>query len=259
MPLLLGMFIQPAAYNSPPATRIVSLVPSITELLADLHLDEETIAITKFCVHPKAWFQSKKRIGGTKNLHIDEILALAPDLVIANKEENVREQIMLLADKVPVLLTDVNTLGDALGMIRDVGLLTGKGPEAHDMIQQIEMEFSTWQQPALRPSVAYLIWHEPLMVAANDTYIHDMISQAGFTNCYGDMVRYPEVAASELRERSPDYIFLSTEPYPFTDKHVESFSQQFPASMVKLVDGEMFSWYGSRLLKAPAYFKLLHV
>lgn len=237
--------------------RIISLVPSQTELLSALGLEMETIGITRFCIHPANWFNTKKRIGGTKNVHIDEIRKLQADLVIANKEENVREQIEQLALDHPVWLTDVNNLEDALKMILDIGVLTGKKELSLSLAFQIKTAFDCL--PKIRPGVktAYMIWRNPWMTTGGDTFIHDMMRHCGFENIFAHKTRYPETSIEELKTRDCQLLLLSSEPYPFTQKHLDELKTILPGTGIKLVDGEFFSWYGSRLLEAPTYFKKL--
>jgi ABC-type Fe3+-hydroxamate transport system substrate-binding protein len=240
-----------------PPQRIVSLVPSQTELLYDLGLGERVVGITKFCVHPADWFQSKQRIGGTKTVHFEKIAALEPDLIIGNKEENVREQIEALAERYPVWMSDVVYLEDALTMIESVGQLTNTSTQAMLLTSKIKAAFAQWAvgPTALssRPRVAYLIWRKPWMLAASGTFIHTMLQQAGFDNAFVHLERYPEVSAATLAEATPDYILLSSEPFPFQGKHITELHELCPDSHIRLVDGEMFSWYGSRLQHFPKY------
>jgi len=240
-----------------PPRRIVSLVPSQTELLHALGLESEVVGITKFCVHPAAWFQQKKRVGGTKTIHLDKVAALAPDLIIANKEENEREQIEALAARFPVWVSDVRDLSGALAMIEHVGVLTGRDAQAQVLAQEIARQFARYRPDAAlpRPRAAYFIWRKPYMVAGGDTFIHAMLEEAGFENVFGTETRYPEVAPEKLAAQAPDVLLLSSEPYPFQEKHLAEFREICPAAQAVVVDGEMFSWYGSRLLLAPAYFQ----
>jgi ABC-type Fe3+-hydroxamate transport system substrate-binding protein len=242
-----------------PPRRIVSLVPSQTELLYDLGLDEEVVGITKFCVHPEAWFRSKTRVGGTKNIHLDRIRALAPDLIIGNKEENIKGKIERLAADYPVWISDVASLADALAMIRGLGELVGRRGEALELAESIEACFRALPvvPPARRRRVAYLIWNAPLMVAGGDTFIHHMLDQVGYVNAFGGRSRYPALSEAELKAAAPELIFLSSEPFPFREKHMQHFKGLCPEAVIILVDGEIFSWYGSRLVKAPAYFRTL--
>lgn len=236
--------------------RIVSLVPSITELLYHLGLQQETVGITKFCVHPEEWHHSKQRVGGTKNIHIETIKVLRPTLIIASKEENVKEQVEELERFCQVLLTDVGDFEDALQMIRTIGALTGKIQSASSIISQIKNEFDDLGKHESF-TAAYLIWKEPWMAVGGDTFIHAMMQKAGFKNVTGGQFRYPEITIEQLQAIQPQYIFLSSEPYPFKEQHVTILQEQFPFSKVVLVDGEMFSWYGSRMLQAAPYFKAL--
>ena len=237
--------------------RIVSVVPSQTELLFDLGLDEEITGITKFCIHPANKVKRKPIVGGTKTLHLDQIHSLRPDFILANKEENSREQIEELQRHCPVHVTDISTLYDALAMIREVGKLVGKAQQSDQMAQQIASSFSSLSPPTAQSSVGYLIWRNPYMVAAGDTFIHAMLGAAGFQNAFGGHLRYPEVSPDDLRAASPDLIFLSSEPYPFKEKHIAELQAICPSARVRVVDGEMFSWYGSRLLRAGSYLRNL--
>lgn len=237
-------------------SRIISLVPSQTELLHGLGLDEEVVGITKFCVHPNTWFKNKKKIGGTKDIHIQEILSLNPDLIIANKEENIKEQIENLANNCDVWVTDVNSLEDALQMILDIGNLTGKLQTAIKLKNEIEISFDELNlvvNEKVLGRAAYLIWQKPYMVAANGTFINDLMKKSGLVNVFENQTRYPETTIVELINLKPSYILLSSEPYPFVEKHRQEFQKLMPCIKIILVDGEMFSWYGSRLLKTTKY------
>lgn len=239
--------------------KIISLVPSQTELLHFLWLEEETIGITKFCIYPPEWFGSKPRIGGTKTINLERIQSLQPDLIIANKEENVKEQVELLAENFPVFVTDIYDLGSSLKMIQDIGELTGKQSEAENLKLKINIEFAYLEEAVLkfveRPlRTAYLIWKNPYMTVGGDTFINDMMKRAGFQNIYNTLNRYPEVNLESLKQQNCEVLLLSSEPFSFTQKHVEDLQQKLPGVKIMLVNGEMFSWYGSRLLDAPAYF-----
>ena len=241
-------------------TRIISLVPSQTELLHFLELESETIGITKFCVHPSAWHREKIKIGGTKNLNIEKIISLDPDLIIANKEENVKEQVEKLALDFNVWVTDVNNLDDALQMIHDIGAISKKETKANTLIQSIKKEFEQNQYHLnVLKNVVYLIWKDPYMTIGGDTFINNMLSQAGYKNLFDNTSRYPEVSIELLRDLKPEYIFLSSEPYPFSNKHLDELSSALPDSEIMLVNGEMFSWYGPRLLQSANYFNQLRL
>ncbi len=237
--------------------RIISLVPSQTELLHWLGLEDETIGITKFCVHPAAWFNGKTRIGGTKALDLEKIATLQPDLIIANKEENVKEQVESLAENFPVWITDVENLADAYSMITDIGRLTGKENEAGRLNELIALKFNNLIQLNYTNNsipAAYLIWTNPIMTVGGDSFISDMMKKAGFNNVFSNHQRYPETTVSELQALGCKLLMLSSEPYPFSQKHADELQKQLPGTRIILVDGEMFSWYGSRLLEAADYF-----
>lgn len=236
--------------------RIISLVPSQTELLYDLRLNEQIVGITKFCIHPAEWRKTKTIIGGTKNIHFERIKALQPDLIIANKEENVKEQIENLAGDYNVYVTDISTLHDTLEMIRSVGILTHSSSKANEIVNKIEEGFSSIK-PIRKLRTAYLIWRNPYMTIGKDTFINDMLIRCGLENIYGLQTRYPIVDVNDIKQKKCELLLLSSEPFPFKQKHIDELQQQLPGTKIILVDGEMFSWYGSRLLQSPAYFNRL--
>lgn len=234
--------------------RIVSLVPSQTELLYSLGLEEATVGITKFCVHPLQWFRTKERVGGTKQADIEKIKSLRPDLILANKEENVKEQVEALMNFCPVYTSDVNNLQGAMEMIAQLGLLTGREEKAAGIINTIRQGFASLQPLAQPLRTCYLIWRNPYMTIGGDTFIHDMLNRCGFQNIYQHSLRYPVVDTAALAASGCELVLLSSEPYPFGEKHIEEIRKILPFAKIVLVDGEMFSWYGSRLLQAPQYF-----
>lgn len=235
--------------------RIVSLVPSQTELLYSLGLNQEIVGQTLFCVHPKEMHLLKPRIGGTKKLLLDKIAALQPDLIIGNKEENDKEQIEKLMQQFPVWMSDIKDLSSALTMIEKVGELVGKTEEALKLSKQIDTEFkSMLVQPEVIDCL-YLIWREPWMAAGEDTFINDMLSKIGRKNVLEKGSRYPSLTQDQIIELAPKEVLLSSEPFPFKEKHILELKEILPKANIKLVDGEMFSWYGSRLLHSVNYFK----
>lgn len=237
-------------------TRIISLVPSITELLFDLGLEDEVIGITKFCVHPTHWFRTKTRIGGTKTLHINQIKTLNPEFIIANKEENVKEQIDELSNLFPVYVSDIQLVEEALDMIADIAKACGKEEKGEILLHTFLDLKKTYIKP-IPKRVLYLIWQKPWMAAGADTFIHSMLELAGFENVI-TQTRYPVLNEEDIQALKPDYIFLSSEPFPFKQKHVEACSSLWPSSRITCVDGEIFSWYGSRMLKSFDYFRTLN-
>jgi ABC-type Fe3+-hydroxamate transport system substrate-binding protein len=238
-----------------PPRRIISLVPSQTEFLHSLGLDDEVVGITRFCIHPRAWHLTKNLIGGTKSFDLPLIESLQPDLIIGNKEENYAEGIGLLREKFPVWMSDIFTLDDAIEMMSSIGTLTNRNERAEEIVQTIRRNFNTLK-PRTNPTVLYLIWRKPWMAAGRKTFIDDLLNRAGFDNVVADE-RYPVLDSRQISELDPDYIFLSSEPFPFTYKHVGELKVIAPRSRSLLVDGEMFSWYGSRLLLACDYLNSL--
>lgn len=237
-----------------PPGRIISLVPSQTELLVDLGLEEKIVGITKFCIHPTHLRKRKAIVGGTKNYRFEVIDSLKPDLIIGNKEENDQYGIEILADRYQVWLSDISSLEDNCRMIRQLGELTRTEASAEGIVMEIES--SLFQEVPKRGTCIYLIWNDPIMVAGRGTFVNEMLGIAGFENLICT-TRYPSLMADELVRLSPDFLFLSSEPFPFRQKHLNFFQSILPKTTVKLVDGEMFSWYGSRIRYAAEYFQRL--
>ena len=244
------------ALNYPPK-RIISLVPSQTELLHDLGLNNEVVGITKFCVHPDEWFRNKKRIGGTKTVNLGIIKSLQPDLIIANKEENTKEQIDALSAIYPTWVSDIRNIEDGIEMISQVGQLTNRIDQANLLLTQINEGFSTFTNRQLGKRVAYFIWRKPWICVGGNTFINSIIDKIGWSNALADKQRYPEVTLDELADKQIDVVLLSSEPYPFKDKHIKEIKESLPNVAVMLVDGEMFSWYGSRMRNAIPYLAFL--
>ena len=243
--------------------RIISLVPSQTELLYDLGLEESIIGITKFCVHPYHFKSTKKSIGGTKKVHYEKIRLLQPDIIIANKEENTKEIVTELSKICPVWVTDIITLEDSLQMIEDFGQLFNKRTEAQKWVDKInfavaDFKFFVSNKPIQK--VAYFIWANPYMVVGNNTFINEMLKLNNFQNIYENREeRYPEVIIQKMRiQGNPDLVLLSSEPFPFNDEHAFELGRYTHHAKTVFVDGELFSWYGSRLVKSFDYFKKLH-
>ncbi len=234
--------------------RIISLVPSQTELLYDLGLGGRVVGITKFCIHPETWFRTKTRVGGTKKVDMEKVRVLKPDLIIGNKEENDRDDIKALEQEFPVWMSDIRDLHGALDMIQRIGELTGTQDKANTLRTAIGAGFEGFVKREPPLTVAYLIWRKPFMLAGHGTFVNDMLDRCGLINVFdADDARYPEITAQELAEAAPDVILLSSEPYPFKEKHIAEINEICPGTPVRLVDGELFSWYGSRLLKTPEY------
>ncbi len=243
--------------------RIVSLVPSQTELLVDLGLKDAVLGITKFCVHPKDLRKEKKIVGGTKNVHFDRIEALKPDIILCNKEENTKEMVLELEKIAPVHVSDIEDLEDSLALIRQYGDIFKVEEKASEIEEKISFQIKAFQefikkQPIRR--VAYLIWQKPWMAAGKNTFINYLLEMNRFQNALlKEDSRYPEIELSSLREKKVDLLLLSSEPFPFKEKHRKELQKKLPGIRVMLVDGEYFSWYGSRLMNAFKYFKSLQL
>lgn len=240
-----------------PPQRIVSLVPSQTELLFELGVGKRVVGVTKFCVHPTNARTDAAVVGGTKNFSLDKIAALRPDLIIGNKEENTQVGIEQLAAQYPVWVSDIGNLPEALDMIRRLGFIAGAKNEADALAAEISAAFAALLPGGPPVRAAYFIWRKPYMVAASGTFIDDLLRRAGFANVFANQARYPEITAEQLAAAAPQRIMLSSEPYPFGAKHVAEFQAICPGAEIDIVDGELFSWYGSRLRQSAAYFSRL--
>ncbi len=242
--------------------RIISLVPSQTELLYDLGLEDRIVGITKFCVHPYHFKSTKTVVGGTKNIKLDKIKALQPDIILCNKEENTKEIVETLEKICPVHVSDVKTIDESLEMISQYGAMLKCNTEASKINHKIQFHLQDFQEfvkdiPVQK--VAYFIWRKPWMVAGQDTFINHLLELCKFENIYASHGRYPEVTIKKIRlEGDPDVVMLSSEPYPFKEEHAFELGRCTHHAKTVFVDGEYFSWYGSRLAKAFAYFKQLH-
>ena len=230
--------------------RIISLVPSQTEYLIDIGLEQQLVGLTKFCIHPNDLKKKKAIIGGTKNFHFDKIEALEPDLIIGNKEENYQEGIERLSEKFPVWMSDIYNLQDSLEMMELLGEITGREAKSQEIVAKVSTGFD--REFTSKGTAVYLIWQEPLIAVGVNTFIHDIMQRVGYSNLISNE-RYPETSAEAIRDMQPDFLLLSSEPYPFDEKHQATYQRMFPRTRVLLVDGEMFSWYGSRLVKAVDY------
>lgn len=229
--------------------RIVSLVPSLTELLFSLGAANRLVGRTKFCIHPSAEIEEIEKIGGTKNPKIDRILELKPDLILANKEENRKEDIELLSKSSKVLVTEISTVDEAIMEIVRIGKTIGASEKSELLIEEINTSLpSTLNHEAIK--TAYFIWRNPWMSVGNDTYIHDVMKRFDLENVFGTETRYPSTYLEELRTKNPELILLSSEPFPFKEIHIQEIKSACPDARVELVNGEYFSWYGSRMVEA---------
>lgn len=240
-------------------SRIVCLVPSLTELLVDLGLETSIVGVTKFCVHPTHLRKSKTIVGGTKNVHFDKIRELKPDIILCNKEENTKDIVKKCQEIAVVHVSDIATLQDTLDLILQYGTIFSCTEKATILVKNIRTEFRKFELFIANKetlNVAYFIWKNPWMAAGNGTFINQMLTINKFKNIFINKERYPEVDIHQL-DKNVELILLSSEPYPFKEKDFISFTNKNKELQIQLVNGEYFSWYGSRLLKAFDYFKTL--
>lgn len=236
--------------------KVVSLVPSITEALFDLGLTEnEVIGRTKFCIHPEGKIKGVPIIGGTKNINIDKIKALKPDLILANKEENVKEQVEALMEDYKVLVTNIETIEDNYYLLKNLGNIFNKEERAQQFNLKIYDVLEQAKLNSTNVKAAYLIWKNPYMTIGSDTFIHKILTEIGFENIFKDKTRYPEIQMEDLADA--DVIMLSSEPFPFKEKHIEEMKAFYPDKKIMIVDGEAFSWYGTHIAKCGDYFQEL--
>ena len=237
--------------------RIISLAPSQTEFLVDIGLEVQIAGITNFCVHPPHLRSQKARVGGTKTPDLDKIRSLKPDFILANKEENSAESINELVAEFPVWISDIHTLDDSIHMMQSIGDLCKRQKKTETLISEIKESFRKLPifEPEREPTAIYLIWKDPYMTISGDTFIGSMMREIGLRNPFEkEESRYPELTIDSLKKISPDYLLLSSEPYPFKRKAKSFFEEALPNTRVLLVDGEMFSCYGSRMVYSAEYF-----
>jgi iron complex transport system substrate-binding protein len=237
-----------------PPKRIISLAPGITDTLYSLHLKNEVVGRTRYCIHPKEHVQLAVAVGGTKQINLDKIRELQPDLIFAEKEENTKEMVEILEKEFPVYVAEVQSVQDAYRMITELGELTNRKLVADELQTFIQAGFQSL--PSVQGAkAAYVIWKKPYMVVGNNTYINSLLEQLGFENVFSTFKdRYPTVTEEDFQKAELDYLFLATEPFPFKNKHLVEFSEILPGVKTIILDGEMF-WYGPRMIEAAGYFK----
>jgi iron complex transport system substrate-binding protein len=244
-------------YISKPIKRIVSLVPSLTETLVALGLQDTLVGITKFCIHPIHLKNRIAIIGGTKQIHIDNIKALAPDIVIASKEENIKTQIDALKTFTQVYVSDIKDINSLTICMKDFDVLFEKPCSMENWFVNIVAQCKSQKYHKATPCI-YLIWKNPYITIGGDTFINYMLNQAGFINVFEKQLRYPQLNIDDIKHSSAEYILLSSEPFPFKEKHIAELQQICGNKKIILVDGEIFSWYRYRMVHAIPYFATLH-
>lgn len=233
-----------------PPKRVLSLVPSQTEFLLDI--GAPVVGRTKFCVHPKKSVIDIPIIGGTKKFRFDRVRELKPDLIIGNKEENYKEGIEALEADFPVWISDIYSLEDAFQMMSSLGRLCDLEDASRQIILDCRKSTENIKNTK-KGTVLYLIWKNPWMAAGSYTFIDHLLTHLGYQNII-QKNRYPTFEDHDIDLLDPDHIFLSSEPYPFKKDHLSQVKSKWPNAHCQLVDGEIYSWYGSRL----RYWKKKH-
>ena len=242
-----------------PNARIVSLVPSITELLCDLGLAEQLVGRTGFCIHPADVVQAIPKVGGTKDVNVEKIRKLAPTHLVVNIDENEKPTVEELAEFIPnIVVTHPMRPRDNLALARLMGGVFGKEAAAERWCAAFEAEYALLQATPKGPpqTMLYCIWQDPWMTISRDTYIARMLEEIGWSVPDLGEVRYPQFAWSSELVAGIDGVLLSSEPYRFTEAHAFALEKQL-GKPVLLVDGEMMSWYGSRSVQGLRYLREL--
>ena len=252
-----------ALHRAAPDARIVSLVPSITELLFDLGLGERVVGRTGFCVHPDPAVRAVPKVGGTKDVKLEVVRALAPTHLVVNVDENVAESVEAMRAFVPhIVVTHPNAPEDNLSLYALLGGLFGAEEAAAELSEALRRELAACRDTRWdRERVLYLIWKDPWMTIAADTYIARTLGCVGWdvttaAGGWAGAARYPQVPDIAAAVTGVDRVLLSTEPFPFTEAHVQALGAQV-ATPIELIDAEMTSWYGSRAVRGLAYLREL--
>jgi len=242
-----------------PGARIVSLVPSITELLCDLGLAPQLVGRTGFCIHPAATVAAIPKVGGTKDVNVEKIRKLAPSHVVVNIDENNKPTADALAEFVPnVIVTHPLAPRDNLDLARLLGGIFCAEAKAEEFCARFEHAYALLREAPKGPpaTVLYCIWKDPWMSISDDTYIARMLAEIGWSIPALGTARYPAFDWDAALVESIDVVLLSTEPYRFTEVHADALEKQI-GKPVLLVDGEMMSWYGSRSVAGLDYLRML--
>ena len=242
--------------------RIVSLVPSITELLFELQLDEQIVGRTIFCIHPYTRVKLLPSVGGTKKINLNKLLILNPTHVILNIDENTRELFDEITKHIPtVVVTHPNTPSDNIRLFRLLGAIFHKEQVAEHLCQQFEQAYESLLQASTQlqnRNVLYLIWKKPWMTVSRETYISQLLALVHWHTISGDsMIRYPEIHISKDLLNDTELILFSSEPYAFQLTDLASFQQRYHCEniLLRMIDGSMTSWYGSRSIKGLGYLR----
>jgi len=259
----LGQTFDPA-----PDAHILSLVPSLTELLFDLDLENNLVGRTHYCIHPKERIEAIPSVGGTKKINLDKVRAQAPTHALLNVDENPKDMADALRDiGVQVVVTHPMHPDDNVDLYRLIGGIFGAEAKSENLCEAYKAARRKLEHPEDHPlrRVLYLIWKDPWMAIDGETYIANMlglvnwqvVAPAAGTERTGDAARYPVVDLSDSSLRDVDMVLFSTEPYSFKKADIAAFQDAFPvhAHKAHLIDGEMTSWYGSRAVRGLGYLE----
>ncbi len=265
-----GPLTDAAGRDHQPASspRILSLVPSLTELVVALGLRERLVGRTQFCIHPKHDIADVPAVGGTKKIHMDKAMASSPTHAIVNIDENPKDMAdALAAAGVNVVVTHPRTPDDNPALYRFFGDLFGAKERADELASQFDNARRTMLSPDAYHArrVLYLIWKDPWMAVRSDTYIGNMLGLVNWSvvtphadpTLTGDAARYPTVTINEDTLSQADLVLFSSEPYSFNEDHIDTFQRQYPghAEKAHIIDGEMTSWYGPRAIAGLSYIR----
>lgn len=250
--------------------RIVSLVPSLTHMVCDFGLKSSVIGCTTFCIDPPDLRRTAVNIGGTKNPDLDKIASLKPTHILVNEEENKPEHILACEALAPTLRTFPKSPQDVPDLLRQVGTWLARGDEGESWACRVERGLMRLRErrqeaPLEKNKYLYMIWKEPYMAVSDDTYIAAMLRLIGLDNVAHHIVRYPTLTVPDMRERSPDIVFLSSEPYPFRERDILALKAQWSDASVptgetrdnlpifRKIDGKLLSWYGTMTAQGLEY------
>jgi ABC-type Fe3+-hydroxamate transport system substrate-binding protein len=235
------------SFSAPPR-RVVSLVPSITETLFALGAGEDVVGITDFCIFPPNL--ALPRLGGTKNPRVEEIRALAPDLVHMNLEENLRRHGDAIETFAPVFLTEPKSVEDVEALLGQLGAIHDRRERAAELVNELRAEKAALPRRSF--SFACPIWKDPWMWCGGDTYVSALVRCAGGRNVIGDRMRYPQLALEDVLALHPDVVFLPDEPYLFTQADAEGIGG---TRVIGPFPGHLFTWHGSRTIEGLRYLR----
>jgi len=226
-------------------------VPSLTDAAFALGVGDRVVGRTEFCVRPRGDVERVEQVGGTKNPDVEHVRALAPDVILANREENTKHRVEALAEDFPVWLTDPRGPDDVPDLWRELGHITARDGDAFARACEEELAAARAAAPERRPTFLYYVWKGPWIVAGHDTYISALLEAAGWRNALpAEKTRFPRLGSEDIAVLGCDLHMLSSEPYAF--KIAEA-----PAQPARLVDGEVLSWYPSLTVEGLRYARKL--